>query len=177
MELTLEDLKESMRHFSSVQCEALTENCIAALEAIPHKSNCKLEISGIYNGSVKLKWTKDFKRNGYKDEIKITEKAAEALSFFLVLQHTEYEVIEESRRGTGIDYWLCYKEDSDKYDPFNFLNARLEISGILRESKSNSFSKRIKIKENQTEASDNTRIPAYVSIIEFSNLKAYIDKK
>ena len=32
--------------------------------------------------------------------------------------------------GTGFDFWLGYKENPENYDPDNFLNARVEISGI-----------------------------------------------
>ncbi len=177
MNLNLEDLKDAMTYFSPIQSQGLTENCIVALEAIPHKSGCELDVSGLYSGKVSLAWKTEINKNGYKEEKKFTEKGAEALSFLLALEFTEYEILEEAQIGTGVDYWLGYAKEHEKYDPLNFFNARLEISGILRESKSNSFSKRIEQKKKQTNASNCTGIPAYVSVVEFSNLKAFIIKK
>lgn len=177
MNLTLEDLKDAMTYFSTVQCLGLTENCIVALEDIPHRSGCELEVSGLHNGKISLDWNTVVNKNGYKEKKKFTEKGAEALSFFLAIEFTEYEILEESEIGTGVDYWLGYGEDHEKYDPLNFFSARLEISGILRETTTNSFSKRITEKKKQTNASNSTGIPAYVSVIEFSKLKAHITKK
>jgi len=177
MNLSLEDLKDAMIYFSPVQCSGLTESCIVALETIPHKSGCELEVSGLHNGKITLDWSTKVNKNGYKEEKKFTEKGAEALSFFLALNFTEYDILEEASIGTGVDYWLGYGENHEKYDPLNFFSARLEISGILRETKSNNFSKRIEQKKKQTKASDNTGLPAYVSIIEFSNLKGHIEQK
>lgn len=177
MELTLEDLKDALIYFSPTQSNFLTENCIVALESIPHLSNCELDLSGVVNQKAKVNWSTTVIKNGYKEPKKYTEKAAEALSFLVAIKNTEYDIVEESIMGTGIDYWLGYKEDNENYDEFNFFNARLEVSGILKETASNSFLKRIKEKKDQTKASDGTGLPAYVSVVEFSNLKVYFDKK
>ena len=55
--------------------------------------------------------------------------------------------------------------------------ARLEISGILKESRTNTIEKRLKDKMKQTEQSDETCLPAYISIIEFGKPKALFIKK
>lgn len=177
MSFTLEDLKDAMTHFSTIQSQCFTENCIVALESIPHVTGCELDVTGLHTGKIPLNWSTKVNKNGYKEEKKYTEKGAEALSFFLAMKYTEYEILEEAIIGTGVDYWLAYGENHKDYDPLNFFNARLEISGILRETKSNSFDKRITKKKKQTNASDSSGIPAYVSIIEFSTLKAYISEK
>lgn len=177
MNLSLEDLKDAMIYFSPIQCLGLTENCIVALEEIPYQTGCELEVSGLHTGKITLDWHTVVNKNGYKEKKKYTEKGAEALSFFLAMNYTEYDIVEESIISTGVDYWLGYGENHEKYDPLNFIKARLEISGILRETPTNSFKKRIEEKKKQTEASDNTGLPAYVSIIEFSNLKGHISKK
>lgn len=177
MSFTLEDLKDAMIHFSPIQSQGLTENCIVALESIPHITGCELDISGLHTGKVPLNWNTEVNKNGYKEEKKYTEKGAEAISFFLAMEYTEYEILEEAIIGTGVDYWLGYGENHEDYDPLNFFNARLEISGILRETRTNSFTKRISEKKKQTNASDGSGIPAYVSVIEFSTLKAHISKK
>lgn len=177
MTFTLEDLKDALIYFSTTQSQSFTENCIVALEEIPHVSGCELDVSGLHNGKIPLEWSTNVVKNGYKEKNKFTEKGAEALSFLLATNFTEYDVVEESTIGTGFDYWLGYSVDHENYDPYNFFNARLEISGILRENSGNSFDKRIEQKKKQTNVSDSTGLPAYVSVVEFSNLKAHISKK
>ena len=114
---------------------------------------------------------------GYQEPKKTTEHAAEAISFFLSHQLTEYKVVEEGLIGTGIDYWLGYDESHARYDPINFLQARLEISGIKAGNTSNSLERRVKEKQQQTVKSDATGLPAYVSVVEFSAPQAYFGKK
>jgi len=175
--LTLEELKETIELFSPVQCDFLAENCIVALENNAHKTGCDLKVSGDHDKVYKINWTKTFNKAGYKEEKKITEHAAETISFFLTTKLTEYNVVEESRIGTGVDYWLAYNAESAKYDPRNFFQARLEISGINKESATNTLEKRVKEKKEQTKPTDGTKLPAYVSVVEFSTPKAYFAKK
>jgi hypothetical protein len=79
--------------------------------------------------------------------------------------------------GTGFDYWLGYDESHSKYDPINFLLARLEISGIKSETESNNVDRRVKEKKKQTNPSDYLKLPAYISVTEFSEPKSYFGKK
>ena len=90
----------------------------------------------------------------------------------LAINETEYTIIERSCKGDGFDYWLGKKDDG----LFNHA-ARLEISGILQESATNTVEKRLKIKIKQTEQSDESRLPAYISIVEFGKPKAIFKKK
>ena len=94
------------------------------------------------------------------------------MSCVLAIHETEYTIIERSCKGDGFDYWMGYRDDM-------LLNrvARLEISGILKESSSNTVEKRLQIKKKQTEQSDSCCLPAYISIVEFSELKAIFVKK
>lgn len=177
MVLTLEDLADAMIFFSPIQSQGFTENGIVALEHHNHTSICKMNLEGDYSEVVELAWTTTVIKNGYREKKKFTEKGAEAISFLIATSYTEYDVIEEAVIGTGIDYWLGYKEEHEKYDPNNFLNARLEISGILKETKANNIESRVKIKKDQTIPTDSLALPAYVSIVEFSNPKAYFAKK
>ena len=87
-----------------------------------------------------------------------------------------YNILSTSE-ALEVDYWLGYDVNHEEYDEFNFIKARLEVSGILKETKINSLQSRINIKKNQTKKSDNTGLPAYVSIVEFSTPKAYFGKK
>ena len=65
--------------------------------------------------------------------------------------------------------------DSD--DPLFMPKARLEVSGIMRETEGNTLATRFQQKAAQTDRSDATRLPAYVSVVEFSTPKAKFDIK
>ena len=79
--------------------------------------------------------------------------------------------------GTGVDYWLGYKEGHANYDEFNFMNARLEISGINKEDGSNTIEKRVETKKQQVKKSDGMNIPVFISVSEFSKPKSVFIKK
>ncbi len=98
------------------------------------------------------------------------EFGAEAITLLLIREHTPYTAIERAVKGTGIDYWLGHKSDNHTI-LFSKTDARLEITGILRQRGTNTIRNRIKIKMKQTEASDHT-FPVYISVIEFSGPKA-----
>jgi hypothetical protein len=177
MIFTLEELKDTIMLFSVNQCNFLTENCIVALEECNHKCGCKMEIIGDKKSEVFIFWSSKFNKAGYIETKKIVEHGATAISFFLARSFTDYTLIEEAVIGTGFDYWLGYNSNHLKYNPKNFLSARLEISGILIESSSNSIKERIRIKKNQTAVTDPLKLPAYISIVEFSKPKAYFAMK
>ena len=53
----------------------------------------------------------------------------------------------------------------------------IKLSGIMRESEGNTLAMRFQQKAVQTDKSDDTRLPAYVSVVEFSTPKAKFDIK
>ncbi|MFP9113721.1 hypothetical protein ACLI1A_07245 [Flavobacterium sp. RHBU_3] len=179
MQLTLEELKDTLVFFSPVQSEFWKENSIVALESQKHKTGCNLSLQGDDDRNILIEWSSDFKRAGYTEKKKYTEKGAEAISFLLATKLTEYDIVEESTIGTGIDYWLGFTEGHEQYDDLNIYHARLEISGILKETKTNNLEKRVKEKKEQTDSGDSAfnHLPAYISIIEFSTPKAHFSKK
>jgi len=179
MQLTLEELQETLVFCSAAQSEVWKENSIVALEDQKHQTGCKLTLLGDNQENILINWCSDFKRTGYTEKKKFTEKGAEAISFLLATKLTQFNVIEESTIGTGIDYWLGYAEGHEQYDDLNIYHARLEISGILKETKTNNLEKRVKEKKEQAQRGDATfnYLPAYISIIEFSTPKAHFSKR
>lgn len=177
MTFTLEELKNTISVFSSHQCDFLTDNCIVALELNNHKTGSKMQIMGDQEDEALLFWSTKVEMAGYKEQKKITEHSAEAISFFLAKELTIYSLVEEATIGTGFDYWLGLNSDHAEYDPLNFLSARLEISGILKETAHNTVEARIREKKDQTKPTDYLKLPAYISIIEFSKPKAYFALK
>ena len=63
----------------------------------------------------------------WADTQEATEYGATALAVLLARAETGHTVVQRSRKGTGIDYWMGEENDGP---PFQH-KARLEISGIL----------------------------------------------
>lgn len=98
------------------------------------------------------------------------EFGAEALALLLVRECTDYTAIRRAANGTGIDYYLGKKRGNSK-NFFSDNDARLEISGILKENQKNTVKTRVKKKLKQTKPTDGTST-VFVSVIEFSHPKS-----
>jgi hypothetical protein len=170
--LKIEDLSKVITNLSGVQCSYYSEACVVVLEELSHKPGVEVIVNGT---TYQLSWTSKPNANGWKEVKKKVENAATAVAFFLVAEQTEYTVIEEALIGTGVDYWLCFDEGHELYDEDNFMNARLEISGIYNNA--SGLTTRVKQKLKQTEPSDAYKVPAYVSVTEFSTPTAVLIKK
>ena len=98
----------------------------------------------------------------HNDLIYETEYGAYCIAFLLIHHLTDYKVIRRSKRKTGFDYWLGEKEAEYPFTD----TARLEVSGILK-GKTTEITQRIKIKEEQIKQSNDSKLPAYISVTEF----------
>lgn len=155
--------------------EYLYENVLAGMYLAHHESGDTLSIQGIADTLFRMSWDGIFTeqmQRAYSDINKVTEEASVGISLLLTRKLTDYTIIERSWTGTGIDYWLGYEAD-----PLFTRAARLEISGILLETISNSMATRIKAKEQQSTQSDDTLLPAYISVVELNSPKAYFNKR
>ena len=173
--IRLSDIKQGMPGISSIEGANLYENSIVALHNSGHPSTVELRMEGLRTEPFLLVWDdecSDQLLRTYADEQSVTERSAIAVSAMLALHTTSYTVIERSRKGTGFDYML-----GDSLDPLFTPKARLEVSGIMRETEGNTLAMRFQQKMSQTDKSDDTRLPAYVSIVEFSTPKAKFDIK
>ena len=106
-----------------------------------------------------------------RDEERTTEWAAMGIAVLLVRELTDYPYIFTRRKGEGIDFCLSKNETIFSCD------ARLEVSGIRKESLTNTIEKRLRIKKIQTERSDDSNKPTFISITEFSKPKSLFVKK
>lgn len=129
---------------------------------------------------VVLEWitqyTEKIKRS-CKDKFESTEKSALAISFLLMRELTEYNVVEQAVRGTAIDYYMS-KDDSDSI--IDSWDARLEVSGIFKGDNGKIIAR---LKEKMERYKKPSRIdeiskkhPTYIAIIEHSKPKALIAK-
>jgi hypothetical protein len=172
--IDLLDVKKGFPGITKILCETYYEACMVCLHRCGHNECVKLDLKGDIDEIITLSW-----KNYYNDQIErswkdehTVEYGAICISVMLVKKYTDYTILEKSRYGDGVDYWL------GKENEVLFKNsARIEISGILRETEQNTVEKRFDIKKKQSNQSDKTQLPVYISIIEFSKLKAIFAKK
>jgi len=161
--LDLSRLGTGVTTFSRAHERDKGEACAVCLEHHEHPIPVQLTIDGSYNEKRMLSWfpvTEEMRR-AWRDLTDATEEGACGLAFLLILDLTEYTILNRSWKGTGFDYWL------DNKDTGLYAGARLEVSGILSGDNSK-VNRRVNEKLNQTDVSDNIRIPAYVVVVEFS---------
>ncbi|WP_163423295.1 hypothetical protein [Flagellimonas sp. CMM7] len=129
-----------------------------------HSKNTSATGKGVYTRNYILKRcdvTDEIKRT-WEDMQEATEEGACGVALVQVAKESKYQVIERSRKGTGIDYWL------GDNDSFLFQRkARLEVSGSLNGDEGE-LNKRLKIKIEQTKQSDSTKLPVIIVIVGFA---------
>jgi hypothetical protein len=113
------------------------------------------------------------KLNDYALTTRTIDDAACAIALLLVRELTEYTAISKARIGTTVDYYLISKKQNTDL-LFNEAEARLEVSGILSETKNNTVTARIKEKRERLAPED---MPTFIVIVEFSNPYARVIKE
>lgn len=102
----------------------------------------------------------------FNDDNEVTNYAAMGIAVVQTLLFTEHSTFDRAGAdGTGIDFTI-----GSLLSPKGV--ERLEVSGIRKESRTNSFSKRIITKSEQSKKSDNMNSIAYISVTEFSSPKS-----
>lgn len=170
LQLSLNELEKGFPGINKIWGTFLCDASKACFDSQSHVSSVNLLLEGISNSSCKVTWTgeiDDQSRRSWNDSQEMTEYGACGIAVLLIINLTHYTVIQRSKKGTGFDYWLGFK---DSEIPFQN-SARLEISGILKEENSN-FNSRVNQKLKQTFPTDDTKLPAYVVVVEFSKPKA-----
>jgi len=141
-----------------------------------HPKGVELKVDGTFQATYKVFWqdVTDQMRRTFNDPDLATEWGACGVALLLVLDLTEYTVIDTSRKGTGFDYWLGKKGNGDE---LLFQNkARLEVSGIRKGSYSQ-VKARVKQKLEQVKPSDSPFLPAYIVVVEFNMPLSHVVKK
>lgn len=173
--INLSDIKNGFPGIDPASAACYYVACMVCLHRNNHGNEIFLELIEDKEASITLIWDDYFDEQidrTWKDQEYATEHGAVCISAMLVRECTDYTIIERSRKGTGFDYWLGHE------DIIPFQNsARLEISGIFKETEQNNVEKRFKMKKKQTNQSDDSGLPAYISIVEFSKPKAIFAKK
>jgi hypothetical protein len=173
--LGIDTLRTRITKLSGIQCDYYSEACVVLLEELTHVTGVYMYVNGYVSGGYKLLWSLKPIVNGWKQTQKLVENAATAIAFLLVAEETDYTIIEEASIGSGVDYWLGYKEGHALYDEDNFMNARLEISGV-RDNIAK-IQGRVNTKLKQVTPTDSTGLPAYVVVAEFGTPTAVLVRK
>lgn len=170
MTLNLEDLRTGVMGLTPEFGSFCLQACTVCLENSNHLSGITVPVTGIQPINVTLSWTSivndQIKRN-WTDSDEATEYGATAIAILISSKMSSHNCIERSSKGLGFDYWLG---DEDSLGLFQ-RKAKLEISGILKESPTNTLENRVKGKETQTKKSAYLNMNAHICVTEFSNPK------
>ncbi len=161
-----EQLPSLATGLSASQIRFYAEAAVVGLEINRHKTGVELRVSGAIEQRVRLHWLPN-QSGVLRDKNQIAEFGAVAIALVLTTQFTDYQVVEQAVIGTGFDFWLGYKPGHPEFDEDNFLNARLEVSGILSGTNTDAQI-RLRRKLRQVGVSDFLQIPAIIVIVEFS---------
>ncbi len=154
---------------------ALAEACAICLEEQGHSQGVEITVNGDFEATFQIYWqtVTDQMLRCWNDKEYTTEQAAYGIAFMLIGKLTDFTVIERSRKGTGFDYWLGNKDDTNEL-PFQN-KVRLEVSGIRR-GDDRRVKARIKQKMEQTSPSDGA-FPACIIVVEFSRPLSFMVRK
>ena len=167
----LKGLKTLSQGFASGCCEAAS----VCFEERGHTSGVRVTIKLLLGSesedavSVEWKPVPQPTRRTWNDLAEAAEYGACGVAFLLISEFTEFSVIERSPKGEGFDYWLG--EEDDLFQK----KARLEISGTRLGAKE--ADKRVEVKRRQTDASDASRLPAYIVVVDFGTPTSRVVKK
>ena len=173
--LKLAELSKGLPAITPEYGSALAQAGAVCFEDQNHLNGVGLEVNGTYQAKYQVFWqpVTDQVLHCWNDAEFTTEQGAYGVAILLMIDLTEYTVIERSRRGSGFDYWLGEKDD--KGLPFQNA-ARLEVSGI-RSGDDSSVKARANQKMKQVSPTDATKLPAYVVVVEFGRPLSQVAKK
>jgi len=174
--LNLDQLKRGTPGITEVVGAYLAQATSFFLEEHGHKSGVIIEVSGLFKENFQVIWSDKVDervRRSWRDNIEATEYAAVGIAALLTESLLNLSIVERSYIGTYVDYILG-EMNADKY---SFLQkAKLEVSGIGKETPKNTVKQRIKVKLKQVQKSSSKELPSYVIVVEFGKPKAKIVK-
>lgn len=174
-DLTLNTLQQGLPGLTPIWGQFLCEASAYCFEFHKHPKGVELKVKGMSDTAFKIYWEGDITeqtRNSWNDDQEFTEYGACGIAILLILKLTGFTVIQRARKGTGVDYWLGHKNAER---PFQNA-ARLEVSGILS-GDTNAVRARVNKKRKQTQPTDNTSLPAFIAIVEFSEPQSHLVQK
>jgi len=178
--LNLDKLQEGVPDITPIVGAFCMEAAMVCLVRGGHSSGVILIVQGDFELKLKIVWKEVLNPNAFStwaEEAHAATYAAMGIAFLLAQELLGYTIFEESRYGTGIDYWMGKGEIPEERPTFFQKEARLEISGISKETPSNTVNMRVNKKKKQISPSDKSNLPGWVIVIEFGTPKSKIEKK
>lgn len=177
--INVDKLKKGITGITLAASNYYHEALLVALIQSGHQSEIVLKLEGTFEEEIQLIWKSKISLSilrAWQNKIDVANFAAVGLALLLINELTKFKSFETGNIGTGIDYWMSHKKDISELGTFS-REARLEISGILKETKSNSVNMRLNLKKKQVKKSDDSNISAWIAIVEFSTPKSKIEKQ
>ncbi|MDD9859041.1 MAG: hypothetical protein OXU40_01160 [Nitrospira sp.] len=170
--LDLNDLKSGAYGITAALGECYAQAASVCLEDQGHLSPTMMKVhadTGVSHASIRWDAVDDQMRRSWNDRENATENGAYGIAILVVLKIKHLHVLEQSKKGTGFDYWLGSPDDEDaKFET----KARLEVSGIRKGSRA-LISGRVNQKLDQTKKSDGKH-PAVVVVVEFGTPQTHV---
>ncbi len=143
------------------------------LEHNSHRRGHTLLVRGYRNSRYFLSWPLITSQSlaAWNDLEQATEYGAIAVAVLVAKAEIGYEILRQSRKGTGFDYWIGSASEEGFVE-----KAGLEISGILT-GDDRTIKARVKDKLTQTDQSDQSQLEMYVIVVEFGRPLAEVQKK
>ena len=171
MNLKLHTIGKDIEGISEIFGAYMAECAAVCFDSQGHKSGVQLPYS---DGEVTkygvVEWTNavnDALLNSHFDEKRTTDFGAMGVAVLLASHLTDYTIFKSSATDNGYDFWL-----GKRMIDGSFASARLEISGIRRETPQNTVKSRLSVKEKQILKRADKDTICYISIIEFSKPEA-----
>lgn len=168
--LDLMSLTRGMPALSSALGEVHAEAAAVCLENQGHPDSVDLMVNDELVFAVTRPLVTPVMKNAYNDLQNATELGACGVALLLAREVTGLTAVQQSRKGTGFDYWLGPADQPSGTLVFKN-SARLEVSGIL-EGDDKKLKARLKEKLNQSKPTDDTGLPAYAVVVEFGRPQA-----
>ena len=170
-QLNIESLRESISGIIPSFGSLMADCAIFALASQGHRSGVTFAVnSNTEKKEYQLLWETImglWAARSMNDEQRTTEFAAMGLGILLTLNLTPYQHFTVARRPSGVDFWL-YEVEPESLD-FSTADARLEISGIAKESVGNTLAMRFMVKKNQVRRYAGQAMPTWIALIEFGD--------
>ena len=165
--IDLVEIQKGFEGLTQISGAHMLEGCIVTLWFHDHKSNLELTLLGKISKKLKLAYPEEKKTlqlaNTWRDKREATELAAACIGILLAWKLESLEVTERAASPEGVDYWLGTSGDGIMFQR----KARLEVSGILKGTNAD-MEYRYKQKCIQSKPSDGSKLPAFISVTEFS---------
>lgn len=171
MQINLDTLKDSIMGLTEETGSFMLQACLVCLDNQGHQSDVNFELYGIKEANIRLNWEQEVSqkiRRNWSDLQEATEYGAVALAIICAEEFSSYDTVERSSKGTGFDYWLGEEDELGIFQR----KARLEVSGILKETASNTVTKRVREKLNQVKTSSEEDLDIHVFVADFKTPKA-----